>query len=194
MEPWTDYLETVDRGLRSLLVTDQSGAQLEASEGFRLWVEMTGRVKHNGKSLYFAGNGGSAAVASHIAADACKNGEVRAWSFSDVAMLTAAGNDVGFDQIFALPLGRMANEGDLLVTISSSGNSPNVLQAISTARKLRVNIVTLSAMKSDNTSRARGDLNFYVPLSRYGWAESAHHIVLHYWLDQHLTLHGSGAI
>src|SRR5258708_37458510 len=75
MEPWTDYLETVDRGLRSLLVTDQSGAQLEASEGFRLWVEMTGRVKHNGKRLYFAGNGGSAALARPLSRDPRKRAE-----------------------------------------------------------------------------------------------------------------------
>src|SRR5258708_3313316 len=95
MEPWTDYLETVDRGLRSLLVTDQSGAQLEASEGFRLWVEMTGRVKHNGKSLYFAGNGGRAAGAGQIAAYAGKKGGGRGWAFLDVGVVTAGGQERG---------------------------------------------------------------------------------------------------
>src|SRR5258708_9323843 len=95
MEPWTDYLETVDRGLRSLLVTDQSGAQLEASEGFRLWVEMTGRVKHNGKSLYFAGNGGRAAVPSQNSAAPCKNAWVRDWAFHELANVTSDGDDEG---------------------------------------------------------------------------------------------------
>src|SRR5258708_37198654 len=89
MEPWTDYLETVDRGLRSLLVTDQSGAQLEASEGFRLWVEMTGRVKHNGKSLYFAGNGGRDAGARHIAPDGGEDGAGEACACSRAASVRA---------------------------------------------------------------------------------------------------------
>ena len=92
------------------------------------------------------------------------------------------------------PLERLARSGDMLIAISSSGNSPNIVRALEVARGLGVAAVTLTGMRADNKARALGDLNFYVPLSRYGWAESAHQVVLHYWFDQYQDVHGPGAI
>jgi D-sedoheptulose 7-phosphate isomerase len=109
-------------------------------------------------------------------------------------MITATGNDLAYDQIFRLPLERLARRGDLLITISSSGNSPNVIQALDAARTIDMNAVTLSGKNADNQSRRLGDLNFYVPLARYGWAESAHQIVLHHWFDEYLDHHRDGAL
>ena len=140
------------------------------------------------------GNGASAAMASHFAADACKNGGLRAQTFGDASLLTATGNDLAFDQLFALPLQRLARAGDLLVTISTSGSSPNILKALECARTMDLRIVTLSGRRPENPSRTQGDLNFYVPNDRYGWVESAHYVVLHYWLDQYLNVHGQGAV
>ncbi len=115
-------------------------------------------------------------------------------AFNDVSLLTAIGNDVSFDEIFALPLGRLARAGDLVIAISSSGNSPNVIRALEKARSIAMQIVTLTGKGADNRARARGDLNFYVPADRYGWVECAHQLILHYWLDQYLNLHGGGAL
>ena len=82
----------------------------------------------------------------------------------------------------------------MLITISSSGASPNILRALDRAQDMQLQIVTVSGKAADNPSRVRGDLNFYMPTERYGWIESGHHVVLHYWLDQYLDLHGQGAV
>ena len=127
-------------------------------------------------------------------ADAAKNGRLRALAFNDPSLLTATANDIAYDQVFSLPLERFGRAGDLLIAISSSGNSPNIVRALEVARGLGVGTVTLSAMQANNRARALGDLNFYVPVPRYGWAESAHQVILHYWFDQFQDVHGPGAI
>jgi D-sedoheptulose 7-phosphate isomerase len=194
MERWSDYIETIAVGLRAMTVTDRHGADLPPSEGFSRWVAMTRAADERGRWLYLIGNGGSAAMASHMAADACKNGHLRAFALNDPALVTATANDLSYDQIFSLPLERLARAGDLLITISSSGNSPNIVRALETGRAMNMEAVTLSGMGADNRSRAFGHLNFYVPLTRYGWEESAHQVVMHYWFDQYLQVHGRGAI
>ena len=194
MEHWPDYLEAVFSGLRDLVVTDIGGAVLTPEEGFRRWVETTHDVDERGQHIYLIGNGGSATMASHMAADACKNGRLRALAFNDSSLLTATGNDLAFDQLFALPLARWARPQDLLISVSSSGNSPNTVRALELARSMPMRVVTLSGKGADNRSRAFGDLNFYVPSGRYGWVECAHQAILHFWLDQYMNLHRQGAI
>lgn len=194
MEGWTDYCETIAKGLRALVVTDREGRDLPAAEGVSRWVAMTRATQQRDAHLYIIGNGGSAGMASHMAADAAKNGRLRALAFTDPSLLTATANDLAYDQVFSLPLERLARAGDLLIAISSSGNSPNIVRALEVARGLGLGTVTLSGMRADNRARALGDLNFYVPLPRYGWAESAHQVILHYWFDQYQDVHGPGAI
>jgi D-sedoheptulose 7-phosphate isomerase len=194
MDSWDAYVAAVGAGLTGLAITDRQGKPLDAAEGFGRWVEMTHDLQTRGRHIYLVGNGASAAMASHFAADACKNGGLRAQAFNDGALLTCTGNDLAFDQIFALPLARFAQAGDMLVSISSSGASANVLRALERARDMQLRIVTLSGKAADNASRTFGDLNFYLPAARYGVVESGHHVVLHYWLDRYLDLHGQGAV
>jgi D-sedoheptulose 7-phosphate isomerase len=194
VERWTDYCETIADGLRRMAVTDRAGAELPTADGVAQWVSMTRAAHDGGGYLYIVGNGGSAGMASHMAGDACKNGHLRAMSFNDVALLTATANDFAYDQVFSLPLERLARPGDLLIAISSSGNSPNIVRALETGRTIGLRAVTLTGMAADNRARALGDLNFYVPLSRYGWTESAHQVILHYWFDQYLFEHRQGAL
>jgi D-sedoheptulose 7-phosphate isomerase len=194
VEVWTDYCETIADGLRRLAVTDRSGAALPIADGVARWVSMTRAAHDGGGHLYIVGNGGSAGMASHMAADACKNGHLRAMSFSDVALLTATANDLAYDQVFSLPLQRMGRAGDLLITISSSGNSPNIVRALEAGGTIGMRAVTLTGMDGANRARTLGDLNFHVPLSRYGWTESAHQVILHYWFDQYLCEHRQGAL
>jgi D-sedoheptulose 7-phosphate isomerase len=193
-QSWTDYVGAISDGLRKMSVTDRLGAALSPFDAVARWVAMTRATHERGGSVYIIGNGGSAGMASHIAADACKNGHLRAMAFNDSALLTATSNDLSYDQVFSLPLQRHARPGDLLITISSSGNSPNIVRALEARRELGVDAVTLSGKAADNRSRSLGDLNFYVPVPRYGWAESAHLIILHYWFDQYLQAHGQGAV
>ena len=193
MEAWQQYLDTVAAGLRDLSVTDNTGAAVAPETAFQRWLEITRTLQTNGSSLFIVGNGASAAMASHVAADACKNGQLRAQAFTDHSLLTATGNDLAFDQVFALPLARFAKPGDLLITISSSGRSPNIIRALEGARAASLRIVTLSGRDADNPSRRFGDLNFHIPHHRYGWVECAHQVILHYWLDQFMNTYGHGA-
>jgi D-sedoheptulose 7-phosphate isomerase len=194
MDTWESYVAAVGSGLGRLAITDRQGQPLGSAEGFTRWVEITREVHGGGRSLFLVGNGASAAMASHFAADACKNGGLRAQAFNDAALLTCAGNDLAFDQIFALPLSRFARPGDMLISISSSGASPNIIRALEHAREMRLRIITLSGRRPDNPSRAFGEVNVYMPCDRYGWVESGHHVILHYWLDQYMNLHGQGAV
>lgn len=193
-EPWPEYLAAASAGLLELTVADADGRALALEDGFGRWLQITRDGQARGQHLYFAGNGASAMMASHFAADACKNAGLRAMAFNDVALLTATANDVAFEDVFALPLRRLARAGDLLIVISSSGNSPNILRAIDAAVSMSIQVVTLTGMSADNRARALGHLNFYVPSRRYGWVECAHQLVLHYWIDQYLNLHGDGAL
>lgn len=123
-----------------------------------------------------------------MAADWTKNAAVKSLAYNDIAFLTAIGNDLGYDQVFAHPVGWFGDEGDLLVTISSSGNSPSILRAIEAARERKMKVVTFSGMKADNASRKLGDLNFYIPAWTYGIVECAHQILLHIWLDNFMNV------
>jgi D-sedoheptulose 7-phosphate isomerase len=194
VEQWAGYLDEASDGLRNLAVSGGGGRPLTAAEGFAGWVALTQEIREGGRCVYFVGNGASAMMASHFAADACKNGGLRAMAFNDAALLTAVANDVAFSDVFSLPIRRLASCGDLLIAISSSGNSPNIMCAIEAARAMSMEVVTLTGMRADNRARACGDLNFYVPSFRYGWVECAHQLILHYWLDQYLNLHADGAL
>jgi D-sedoheptulose 7-phosphate isomerase len=194
MERWTDYRDHLSDALEHLVATGQDAAPLEAAHAFERWVRVTQEVHDAGRSLYLIGNGGSAMIASHMAVDACKNGGLRATAFNDPAMLTAISNDIAFEEIFSLPLTRIGQRGDLLITISSSGSSPNIVRALEAARRIGMHTITLSGKRADNRSRALGDLNFYVPADRYGWVECAHQLIIHYWFDQYLNVYGNGAL
>jgi D-sedoheptulose 7-phosphate isomerase len=193
-ERWDEYVDTIAAGLRGLEATDRSGASLSARDAMAQWVALTREVHDRDAQLFLFGNGGSAAMAAHMATDACKNGHLRAMAFTDAALLTATSNDLAYDQVFSLPLERLARKGDLAIAISSSGNSPNVVRALETAQTIGVESITLTAKAVGNRCRTLGTLNFYVPLRRYGWAESAHQILLHYWFDEYLNRFGNGAM
>ena len=170
--------------LGRLQATDCAGTPLAVDDAFAAWGDMTADLRaHNGEA-YFVGNGASAAMASHCAADIMKNGRVRARVFTDNAMITALGNDLSYERVFSEPLFWCMRPGDMLVAVSSSGASPNIISAVQAARRCRGLVVTLSAFKAANPLRGLGDLNFYVPAPTYGLAESCHAAILHYWVDR----------
>ena len=184
---YVTYREQIGQALKDLVVTESQNnglRPLDAEAGFLKWCRLTGEVKAKNKTMYFIGNGASAMMASHMAADASKCGGFRSLAFNDAAFLTAISNDIAYEQVFSMPLKRFANPGDVLVTVSSSGNSPNVLAGILAAKDIGLFVVTLSGMSAENKSRQRGDLNFYIPANTYGLVEVSHQMLLHFWLDQ----------
>ncbi len=140
-------------------------------------------VRDVGRLLFFIGNGGSAGIAMHMTADYLKNGRMRTVSMYNPATLTCLGNDFGYEFIFSKQLEFLAYPGDLLVAISSSGNSPNILRAIETAKEKGCQVITLTGFREDNKARQMGDFNIFVPSTEYGIVESVHNIILQQVVD-----------
>lgn len=179
------FVGEFSNALAQVIVTE-AGKTIPPEAGMTRWCEITHTLRDAGRTLYFIGNGASASMASHMSADACKNGQLRCSCFNEISLLTAVANDVSYEQVFAVPLRRFGNPGDVLVSISSSGNSPNIIAGIQAAREKGMHIITLSGMSPDNRSCAAGDLNFYIPAQSYGIVESCHQVLLHGWLDQYM--------
>jgi predicted dehydrogenase/phosphoheptose isomerase len=163
--------------------TDSTARHLDADSGFARLMQWTRDAYETGATTYLVGNGASASMASHFAADLSKNAKLRTQVFTDMALLTAVANDISAEEIFSTPLQRFAQRDDLLIAISSSGASKNILRAVAVARERGMKVITFSAMKPDNPLRLSGDLNFFVRARTYGEAETCHAALLHYWVD-----------
>ncbi|GFK94664.1 Phosphoheptose isomerase [Fundidesulfovibrio magnetotacticus] len=136
-----------------------------------------------GRKLMFVGNGASAAISSHMATDFWKTGGMRAVAFNDSSGLTCIGNDYGYAHLFEKPVEMFADPGDVLVAISSSGRSENILRAVSAARSRQCLVLTLSGFDPENPLASLGDGNFHVPVNSYGLVEVLHHSICHCLLD-----------
>ncbi len=185
---YQSFCRVLHRSLEAVQVSARDGQEIGIEKAFDVVCQKALAVRDAGRNMYLCGNGASAAFSNHMALDWTKAGGVPTFSFSDSALLTAMGNDLGYENAFSAPLSWYAKSGDLLVTVSSSGNSPNILKTIEVARSKGMEVLTFSGMSSDNKSRSLGDLNFYVPSATYGIAESAHQVLLHVWLDKFIGI------
>jgi D-sedoheptulose 7-phosphate isomerase len=158
-------------------------SQLSFAEGVDRAAALVYRQTQQEKKVIFIGNGGSAAVASHQAIDYWRNGGFPAIAFNDGALLTCISNDFGYEQVFSKPIATFAQPGDVLVAISSSGQSANILAGARQGNQTGCYVITLSAFKPDNPLRQLGDINFYVPTMAYGFAEITHLCICHCILD-----------
>ncbi len=177
------YFETLGGLGRRALASDRRGDAIALETAADWSMQLLDRVLRGGHRVFFIGNGGSAGIASHMATDWMKNGGFAATSFNDGAMLTCLANDLGYSEVFALPITRHARKGDLLIAISSSGKSANILAGVEAARAADAQIITLSGFGADNPLRKTGDMNFYIPNNLYGFVEIAHLAICHALLD-----------
>lgn len=167
----------------SIQVTDPGGQRLDFYAGIERACHLIGSRGKEGSKLIFIGNGASAAISSHMATDFWKNGGIRAMAFNDSSLLTCIGNDYGHEHLFAKPIEMFSDPGDILMAISSSGRSVNILNGVKAARKKSCQVITFSGFQAENPLRLLGDLNFYVPASEYGPVEILHHSICHCVLD-----------
>lgn len=177
------YFSTLGHLGSQIEASDRQGKPVALAEATAWATQTADRSKRNKGHIYFVGNGGSAGIASHMAIDWMKNGGFAATCFNDGASLTCLANDLGFEQVFAVPLSRQARADDLLIAISSSGRSANILAAVAAARTAGAAVMTLSGFSPDNPLRQKGDMNFYVPNKLYGFVEIAHLGICHAVLD-----------
>lgn len=174
------YAENLAECLRKTQATGRRWDDVrKTKEALRDAREAFLKAHRDGCRVVFVGNGGSAAIASHMAVDYTKNGGIRSVALNDAPTLTCLANDFGYDQVFAKQLEFHGRKGDAVVIISSSGRSLNILAAVQAAHKKGCFIVTLSGMNPNNKLRRLGDLNFYVPCLEYGLVEVTHLSLLH---------------
>ena len=155
----------------------------EYSQGIQALVDIFTRHKEKGSQVFFIGNGGSSAIASHMTADFMKNGGMNTYSLYDNAVTTCIGNDYGYKSIFSRPMQFLVREGDLVIAISSSGNSENIVNAIRVAQEKGAEVITLTGFASSNKAKQMGGVNVYVPCNKYGMVESIHNIILQQIVD-----------
>ncbi len=177
---WTDDLAHL---LESAEATGSRGEPIAQAEAFRAAEALILEARRTGRKVMVLGNGGSAAIASHMQTDLAHSLKVRALVFTEPSILTAQANDHGYETAFANLVDLWAEPGDLLVAISSSGKSPNILNGCGAARARGARLLTFSGFRPDNPLRAQGDLNFHVASSGYGLVESAHAVLIHHLTD-----------
>ena len=179
----SEYLDTLKKTADDVVVSDESSVRLDNDETIARIIDLMRNGSINGNKIMFLGNGGSAAIASHMAIDYSKNGRLPAISFNDGAAVTCLGNDLGYESVFSEQIKWHAKPDDLLVAISSSGASTNILNAVAEARIVGCKIITMSGFSEENPLRHLGDVKWYVSSNEYGFVEITHLALCHSFLD-----------
>ena len=177
------YLDDLGRFIAGATVETSTDGPLTLAEGMERFIALGRAATAADRKLILIGNGASATMASHFASDFSKNGGIRALTLLDAAMLTAITNDIGREAVFAKQIEIYAQTGDVLLAISSSGSSPNMITAAEAARAKGCEIITFTGFSPSNPLKAMGDLNFHVAAEEYGPVEVAHTALIHTILD-----------
>lgn len=174
MDPIERYLNEVVEMIRGLPRKD-----------IRRMVEAVREAREQNRQLFLLGNGGSAATASHMACDLAKTSSmpgvkrIRAIALTDnVPLITAWGNDASYENVFAEQLANLVQPGDLVIALSGSGNSPNVLRAVKVAKDVGARTVGLTGHPGGKL-KGMVDISVVVPSRRIEQAEDAHLILDH---------------
>lgn len=173
--------------------TDGSGRVFEREEGMRRALELFRRARSERRAVYFVGNGGSAAIASHAVTDFANVARLKAVTLHEPSLLTCLANDYGYENAFARALETRFERDDLLVAVSSSGRSPNILNAARRAQELGGHIFTLTGFDGSNPLRSFGALNVWLDSRAYGPVEIGHLFILHCLADSLKTSASKGA-
>lgn len=127
-----------------------------------------------GGKVILAGNGASAAIASHVAVDLTKTSGIRAVNFNETDLITCFANDYGYEHWVEKALDFYADSKDVVILISSSGQSANMVNAALKAKAMGLAVITLSGFREDNSLKKLGDINFWVNSSQYNVIETVH--------------------
>ena len=134
--------------------------------------------KKKNKKVIIFGNGGSSAIASHFSVDLTKNSGIRCVNFNEYDLITCFSNDFGYEKWILKAIEYYGDNGDLLILISSSGMSKNIINGCKIARKKKIQIVTLSGFQKTNILNRKGDVNIWINSRVYNIIENIHQIIL----------------
>lgn len=187
LKRFNDLQQLIDLGV----YTNQRG-EIDEEEVFIHCLEIFLQVKAKKKKVYLIGNGGSAGIASHTSVDLINGCKIPAFTFYDSNVMTCLSNDYGYEEIFARPLDLCMDVEDILIAISSSGKSENILRAVRVAKEKGAFILTLSGFHKENPLRKLGHLNYWLGSEDYGLVEMGHFCFLHTLTDymkEQISLH-----
>lgn len=177
MKTYHDIIEDYISDLKTVL--DQLSRQ-----DLLVIIETLAKARQEGKTIYICGNGGSASTANHMVCDLSKNTRVeganrlKVIGLDSIASLTAYANDEGYDRIFAEPILSLVQPGDVLLAISGSGNSPNVLRGVEAARQIGATTIGLTGFQGGQLKELV-DICLVVPYNSLEQIEDVHLIINH---------------
>jgi len=138
-------------------------------------AELLKKTKINKGKVILVGNGGSAAMASHVSVDLTKMCRIRAVNFNEADLLTCFANDYGYENWVQKALSFYADKKDLLIFISSSGESKNIINGANFAKKIGCKVITLTGFKKTNKVKKIGHINLWLDSKNYNFIEMTHH-------------------
>jgi D-sedoheptulose 7-phosphate isomerase len=177
MKTYHDIIEDYISDLKTVL--DQLSRQ-----DLLVIIETLAKARQEGNTIYICGNGGSASTANHMVCDLSKNTRVeganrlKVIGLDSIASLTAYANDEGYDRIFAEPILSLVQPGDVLLAISGSGNSPNVLRGVEAARQIGATTIGLTGFQGGQLKELV-DICLVVPYNSLEQIEDVHLIINH---------------
>jgi D-sedoheptulose 7-phosphate isomerase len=177
------YFKNLFDLLQNTQVTDNHGKTLPMAKAVDWAVDKMQNFRKQRGKVILVGNGGSAAIVAHMHNDLCKSAGVRAMVFHETSLLTALSNDISYQEAYEWSICQWAEPGDLLIAVSSSGGSENIIRAVKAAKAKKCDVITLSGFKENNPLRGLGNINFYIPNEDYGFVEVAHMAIGHYLTD-----------
>jgi D-sedoheptulose 7-phosphate isomerase len=136
------------------------------------------KLKKNKKKILIFGNGGSAAIASHFSVDLTKNAKIKAVNFNEADLITCFANDYGYENWIKKAIEYYSEPGDILILVSSSGTSKNIVNAANYAKRKKIKLITFTGINKNNPIKKIGNLNFFVNSKAYNIVESIHQIML----------------
>ena len=168
---YKDYFDKYKNSIGSLLNSVDSDL-IEKS------VLLIGEKIKNKNKIFIVGNGGSSSIASHVSVDFAKVANVPSGTFNNSNLITCFANDYGYENWVKEAIKAYTSSDDLLILISSSGKSMNIVNAAQYCYDQKIDLITLSGFKDTNPLNQMGNVNFHVNSEDYNFIEMTHHIIL----------------
>ena len=168
---YSSYLKQYNKSIYEL-INNVNANLIEQS------VQLIQRSIHNKSKVYIVGNGGSASIASHVSVDFAKVARVPSSTFNNSNLITCFANDYGYENWVVETIKAYTNINDLIILISSSGSSKNIVNAAQYCKDNNIDLITLSGFTKDNPLSTLGNINFHIESTEYNYIEMSHHIIL----------------
>ena len=168
---YSSYLKQYNKSIYEL-INNVNANLIEQS------VQLIQRSIQNKSKVYIVGNGGSASIASHVSVDFAKVAGVPSSTFNNSNLITCFANDYGYENWVVEAIKAYTNLNDLIILISSSGTSKNIVNAAQYCKDNNIDLITLSGFTKDNPLSTLGNVNFHIESTEYNYIEMSHHIIL----------------